>query len=465
MGSKAKTGRKINCFLSGAKRAILVGSMFLFDYLNQLLVAIGDDPFTGMWVLFRSGGWIFFLWIALWIGREIWLEHVQAKVAAKKQFLVLRVTVPRASEQTVKAVENIFSVFAGAAAGPNWTEKWIKGEFQSPLSIEIVSIEGEVSYCVRIEKRLKDLVEAAIYAQYPDADIDVIEDYVKSAPRMYPDEVYDLWGTELTTVKSDAYPIKTYVDFTDQVSGEMKDPLAVILENMSRLGPGEQVWYQIVMMPTDQKEARSRAEAEIAKIRGEEKKSKPSFGEQVLLFPIEIIGNIVSIFLPFGGEAKKDDKKKDGPPKIQLLSPGEKLVLESIERKMSKIGFMCKMRVIYFARKEKMQRPKVVTPFLGAIRQFNTFNMQTLVPNSKKIGMNNAFWFFKEQRNNARKIRLIAAFAERSASVGLAPFFLSTEELATLWHFPILLQVKAPLLRRTQSKKTDAPANIPYADL
>lgn len=464
MGSEAKNRTKIVRFYDGMKHAILAGSMFLFDYLNQLLIAIGDDPFTGMWILFRSGGWILFLWIGLWIARELWLEHVQGKTAAKKQFIVLRVTVPRATEQTVKAVENIFSVFAGAAAGPNWTEKWIKGEYQSPLSIEIVSLEGDVSYCVRIEKRLKDLVEAAIYAQYPDADIDIIQDYVDSAPRQYPDETYDLWGTELTTVKSDAYPLKTYVDFTDQVSGEMKDPLAVVLENMSRLGPGEQLWYQIVMMPTDQKEARGRAEAEISKIKGEEKKSSPSFMEQVLLFPIEIIGSILSIFFPFGPE-KKEEKKKDGPPKITTLSPGERLVLESIERKMSKIGFMCKMRVIYLARKEKMQRPKVVTPFLGAIRQFNTFNMQSLVPNSKKIGMNNAFWFYKDQRNNARKTRLIAAFADRSPSVGLAPFFLSTEELSTLWHFPILLQVKAPLLRRTQSKKTDAPANIPYADL
>lgn len=437
--------------------------MFLFDFLNNLLFQIGDDPYRGMWVLFRSGGWVFFLWVFLWIGKELWLESRQEKAAHKKQFIVLRVTVPRTSEQTVKAVENIFSVFAAAANKPNWTEKWIKGEHQSPVSCEIVSIEGDVFYCLRIEKRLKDLCEAALYAQYPDADIDVIEDYAKQAPLDYPDATYDIWGTEVTTVKSDAYPLKTYVDFTDQVSGEMKDPLAVFLENLSRIGPGEQVWFQIVMMPTDQKDARGRADAEIAKLKGEEKKYKPSTLETIVQFPLEIIKKILGIFLPFG-EVKKEEKKKDGPPKMQLLSPGEKLVLESIERKMSKTGFMCKMRVIYFARKEKMQKAKVVPPFLGTIRQFNTFNMQSLRPDSKKIGMNNDFWFFKAQRNDARKRRLIRAFIDRSDGVGLPQYFLSTEELATLWHFPIFLQVRAPLLRRTQAKKSEAPSNLPFGE-
>lgn len=434
----------------------------MFDF-TAFLLAMGDDPFYGMWILFRSGGWILFLWIALWIARELWLEHKQGQAAARKTFIMLRVTVPRTTEQTVKAVENIFSVFAGAAAAPNWTEKWFKGEHQSPLSIEIVSIEGDVSYRLYIEKRLKDLVEAAIYAQYPDADIDVVEDYTVMAPTKFPDEVYDLWGTELTPTKSDAYPIKTYADFTDQVSGEMKDPLAAMLENFSRIGPGEQVWYQVILTPTDQKEAQERAKQEIEKIKGESKAKDPSLLAQIFALPVEILEGIIGIFLPMG-EKKKDEKKKDGPPKITLLSPGEKLVLEYIERKTSKIGFMCKMRVIYLAKKEVMSKPRVVTPFLGSIRQFNTFNMQSLRPDSKKIGMNNDWWFFKAERNDARKTRLMKAFRERSDGVGLNPFFLSVEELATLWHFPILTQVKAPLLRRTESKKSEPPANIPFAE-
>jgi hypothetical protein len=106
-------------------------------------------------------------------------------------------------------------------------------------------------------------------------------------------------------------------------------------------------------MPTDQKDARGRADAEIGKLRGEVKAKKPSMLETIIHFPIEIIGDILGVFLPFGG-GKPEEKKKDGPPKITLLSPGEKLILEAIERKMSKVGFMCKIRVIYIAKKESM---------------------------------------------------------------------------------------------------------------
>jgi hypothetical protein len=52
-------------------------------------------------------------------------------------------------------------------------------------------------------------------------------------------------------------------------------------------------------------------------------------------------------------------------------------------------------------------------------------------------------------------------YAKRSGD-GISRYFLSTEELATLWHFPILMQVKAPQLKRTEAKKTDAPSNVPF---
>jgi hypothetical protein len=48
-----------------------------------------------------------------------------------------------------------------------------------------------------------------------------------------------------------------------------------------------------------------------------------------------------------------------------------------------------------------MVRAKVITPFMGAMRQFNTFHMQAFRP-AGKIGMNSEFWWFKEQRNNVR---------------------------------------------------------------
>jgi hypothetical protein len=80
----------------------------------------------------------------------------------------------------------------------------------------------------------------------------------------------------------------------------------------------------------------------------------------------------------------------------------------------------------------------------------------------KVVGNSGALWFFKDLRNNIRKHHMIVAYRGRSNWAGWPSYTLSTEELATLWHFPILMQVKAPQLGRTEAKKTEAPANIPF---
>ena len=147
---------------------------------------------------------------------------------------------------------------------------------------------------------------------------------------------------------------------------------------------------------------------------------------------------------------------------MMALSPGERYVLEAIERKASKIGFDCKIRFLYIGKKGKLSKPKVVNSFVGSIKQTNTFNMQALKPETKHVGINGTLWWFKAQRNNERKGKLVRAYRARSSHTGLHSFFLCSEEIATLWHFPILMQVKAPQLRRTDAKKSDPPANIPF---
>jgi len=329
--------------------------------------------------------------------------------------------------------------------------------------VEVVSLEGEVGFYVHCERKMRDLVEASIYAQYPDADIDLVDDYCLQAPQKYPNEEYDAWGLEMVPVKSDVYPLKTYRDFEDQVSGEFKDPLAVLLESFSRFGPGEQAWYQIIFTPINQPEARAKADKEIMKLKGLKEVVKKTWLDYVADFPIVVAQTLVGALFPSGEEIKKKDEKKDAYPRMMALSPGERDVLEAVERKASKIVFSCKIRILYVARKEVMAKSRIAQPFIGAIKQFNTNNMQSLKPETKRAGVNGTLWWFKDQRNDVRKTKLVKAYRMRSSWKGVGNFLMSTEELATLWHFPILIQVKAPQLRRIGAKKAEAPSHLPFA--
>ncbi len=444
-------------------------SWFNFNFdVDAFLDIAGSDPLYAMWYFFVHGGWILFIWVILWGALHLFVEHKQAHAVMAREWVIYRVHVPKMSEQTPRAAENMFASFAGGHQGPSWTDTWLKGFTQTVISLEIASINGAVGFYIRCERRLRDMVEAAVYAQYPDAELIEVEDYTLSVPKHYPDEEWDLWGAEIIPTRKgahggfeDAYPIKTYPEFEDKVSGEFKDPIANILEVFSRFGPGEQAWYQILLVPTDQADFRKRAEKVIDKIKGVKKEVKKTALDFAIDLPINITKDFANVLLSTPQEAPKKDAKADFP-KLFALSPQEKEILEAVERKAGKIGFDCKIRFAYLAKREVFNKSHFAQPFIGAIKQTNTFHMQALKPDFKKTGMGSALWFFKDKRNNERKTRLVKAYASRSGWKGMPRFFLSTEELATLWHFPILQQVKAPSLTRIEAKKSEAPANLPF---
>ncbi len=430
-------------------------------FFDQLLAEMGQDPVRAMWFIISHGGWIVFLILGWFAGRALWLEYRQTKHIMKKKHVLLAIDVPRESEQTVKAVENTFAHLAGGHSPASKMEKWWDGKVQDVFSVEIISIEGHLQYLIRCLDKQRDLVEASIYAQYPTAEITQVGDYVSSVPSKYPDEEYDLYGTEMTPVKSDVYPLKTYVDFEHSLTGEFKDPLAALLEAFSRLGPGEQAWYQILLMPIDQKEFGVRALAEVSKLKGDPAKvAKKTIVEEVLDFPVMILKGIALSLLGFAA-GEKEVKKDDKTMKMLMLSPGERNVIEAIERKRSKIQFQCKIRFLYIAKKEVFSKPKILQSFIGAIKQFNANDLQSLKPDGK-VGVSSVLLFMKERRNNYRKNRLIEGYQKRHPAIGLKMFHLGTDELASLWHLPVVLNVKAPQLKKTEAKKIEPPINLPF---
>lgn len=430
--------------------------------IDRFLLRAGDNPFGAMASILLFSGWLsivlwlVILWMALNVGVLVWKDYRQHVFAHHINWIVIQVTIPN-SEQTPKAAENIFSQFAGAHSSISWKDTWLDGAFQPALSVELASLEGRIHYFVRCIDKSRDLVEAAVYAQYPAAEIEVVPDYTrKFGPKSFPDPEYDAWGAEFTPVKEDPYSLKVYSEFEDKVSGEFKDPVAAVLESFSRLGPGENAWYQITMTPIDQIATRATAMKLVAKLKGEEKPEPKSLLSELVDIPLNMI---TGIFFPSG---EKKDAPKAKEPAMLRFTPYEREALESVERKASKICFSTKMRFIYIAKKSVFSKPRIAQAFIGAIKQTNTFHMQALKPDLKKTGMSSAIWWFKQHRNDGRKTRLMNNCRSRDTAAGLHQFTLSAEEIATLWHFPILTQVKAPYVRQVEAKKSDAPYNIPF---
>ena len=210
-----------------------------------------------MWRLFWLFGWIPVFITILWGLKEVWLFYVQNKWVGEQKKVFLAIDIPRGNEQSPRAVENLFAYIAGAHGNMNLIETYWIGEIQPSFSFEIVSIDGYTQFLIRSYEKFRNVVESAIYSQYPNAEITEINDYAAGMPRQFPDAEWDIFGMEFVPVKSEAYPIKTYEEFEHQF-GEpettFRDPMAALMDLFSSLRQGEQIWYQIIVKPIDMNE-------------------------------------------------------------------------------------------------------------------------------------------------------------------------------------------------------------------
>src|SRR3989338_10286705 len=114
-------------------------------------------------------GWLVFVWLMLRVGLYLLEEeYKEDKFVYSWQWVLLAIDIPPLNVQTPKAVEQLFAHLAGAFNSPNLAERFRHGYKQRWFSFEIISIEGYIQFLVRTERAFQDLVEAAIYAQYPE---------------------------------------------------------------------------------------------------------------------------------------------------------------------------------------------------------------------------------------------------------------------------------------------------------
>jgi hypothetical protein len=62
-----------------------------------------------------------------------------------------------------------------------------------------------------------------------------------------------------------------------------------------------------------------------------------------------------------------------------------------------------------------------------------------------------------------RKHHLFEAYKGRSMYIGISPFVLNIEEIATVFHLPLSTDVSTAAVERIESKKMQPPANLPIA--
>ncbi len=438
-------------------------------FLYQIRLAENIGPaMEGVWTFFWTWGWIvlpFFLWPIVkfqWLfwRNFLWDENVNKKI-------VLEIRIPGEIVKPMRAMEVVITGLWQLYKPPNWFEKWWIGEEDPSFSFEIVAIDGIPHFLVRLPESQREMFEQHFHAQYPEAEIFEVEDYTKMVPQNIPNERWELWGTDYVMPGGDEYPLKTYRDFeTEREATEEKriDPMASLMEGLSKTGEGEQIWIMIKAKPItkDTSDFPERAKKLYEKLEGRKEESpSPPLWRQILSTLT-------------GYPKEEDENGEDGPIPVEMkLTPGERQLVESIESKRTKHLFECFVRHIYIARKEKYSIPAGIKIPMSYFSQFNNTGLGFMIPYTKtitKIKQNWWDWFWMvKKRLYLRKRRMFRNYTRRVPAFfplgrGEETFVLGSDELATLYHFPSRISVPPSVIPRVEARKREAPHNLPVEE-
>ena len=197
----------------------------------------------GFIIFFRWVGKIIAAWwwvlppiVLFHFWKPLYLWFINEKWASKIKFVMLEVKLPQEITRPIQAMEQVFSHLWSLYDPANFKEKWIEGKMLLSFALEIVSIDGQPHFFIRVPAALKEVTQSIIYSQYPEVEIVEVDDYTKYVPQIIPNKDWDLWGCDYVMLKEDSYPIKTYTQFfekTPETKEEKRiDPLATLLEGM-----------------------------------------------------------------------------------------------------------------------------------------------------------------------------------------------------------------------------------------
>ncbi len=437
------------------------------DIIQGVVSDLGETAVI-LWGIFLHGGFVVFVIAAVIILYELYLYEIQTQFVASQEWVFLNIISPKENLVSTLAVEQIYTQLTAIFSGITFAQRYVEGVVQLWYSFELVSMGGKISYILRVPKAFRDLVEAAFYAQYPNAEISEVNDYLENIDYNPETSDFDLWGTEVYLTDDQAFPLKTYRDFEHATAEEkIIDPLDGLLEGLGKMDPHEFYGIQMLLVPIADWDWKPEGEAKAKELLGE-KPVKKLEAKDLILGPLDAFAEFSFKGLLGIGKKVGEEKKRE----FQAFTDIEKERVNLVQRKISKPGYLTKIRHMYIAPKDNMTgRKKAITLGLGFIRSFNMGSGNKFRPHietNTKIDYRISPSLEEPYINwqvNKRKVNLFKGFKNRSPGIGGPKFVLNVEELATLYHLPLSVGSTVAPVEKTESKKSQPPINLPIGEM
>lgn len=271
---------------------------------------------------------------------------------------------------------------------------------QPHMSFEIVGTPGDIRFYIYVSNKLRDLVEKQIHGAYPDAEIKVVEEKDGKEGAVVGNE-YNIFS-EKGKIAFASIRLKSFDYLPIKVYKDLPvDPLSTITSVLAKMTEGEGAAIQVLVGPSD----------------GKWKKIGRSYLSKT--------------------------KKAEANPETAKYSADPK-ELEAVENKISKPGFDVVIRIVVSSSTQESANAHL-SNILSAFSQFNGLNSFT----------KNKHFF---------KGTFMTDFLYRYMPMRGQTAVLSSEELATIFHFPNK-SVSTPHVFWLTSKRAPAAAQIPESGL
>jgi len=339
------------------------------------------------------------------------------------EFLMIKV--PKQNEQTPLAAEMMFSAIHGLLQGTDDV-----GYF----SFEIKASSEGIFFYSHVPKRYRTFVESQIYAQYPTAEIALVEDYTK----IERDANMVVSGTEVVLDKPSYYPIKSFPDFA-------VDPLAAITGSVEQLGENEEMWFQTIIKPLadgwQDDGYKKITELKTGKVR----ETRPIFQLILEEMGIRSVSLLIDVFMGLIQNPKyyMEDRVEADAKKYEM-SEEAKAEIEVIRTKLALLGFEVSMRIVGIATSESEAQQNIGS-MIASLKQFSSGTLNSF---SRSGFITEPSQLLKDYRDR------------RQAREREKVFILNTEELASVYHLPNV-SVATANIDYILSKKSEPPLDLP----
>ncbi len=359
----------------------------------------------------------------------LWRRRLQSK-----QFLhheVFHIRLPRELEvaekkttanqylrETIGKMESVISYIGGLRAQRGFVS-WLKGR-SDIFSLEIVAHNGVINFFMITPVGWGGYLEKQIHALYPDAEIIRIKDYNIFGKASHISAGY------LVTRHRFFLPIKTYIK-------QDADPINSILNVMTKLGTGESLAIQYTIRSAHR--AWHKKVKKIVRMAHKNSSLDSALRSHKLLRALDSATSF----------SKKNNKNMNEP--MKRLSAMEEEIVKGMEEKNSKAGLDVNIRIVASS-PDKNNAEHHLNEAVSSFSQYNFYSYGNSFVDSP----------IRTYEHQTIKAFIYRLFDERYACL------LNTEELASLYHFP-LSTAEMPNLDWLESKHGSAPVDLPTEGL